>query len=66
MYFDSFADFIAMGGHGLYVWLCYGIAACVLSFNILSPLLKKRHFFNEQTRRLRRERRMAEQEQGTP
>jgi heme exporter protein D len=26
MQFDSFADFIDMGGHGLYVWLAYGTA----------------------------------------
>ena len=24
-YFASWADFLAMGGHGLYVWLAYGI-----------------------------------------
>jgi len=62
MYFDSFSAFIDMGGHGLYVWLCYGIATCVLLFNIVSPLLKTQHFFTEQARRMRREQRMAEQE----
>ncbi|WP_068750299.1 heme exporter protein CcmD, partial [Oleiphilus sp. HI0123] len=25
MSFDSFSEFLNMGGHGLYVWLCYGI-----------------------------------------
>ena len=30
MYFDSFHDFITMGGHGLYVWLSYGIFAVIL------------------------------------
>ncbi|MDO5652043.1 MAG: heme exporter protein CcmD [Moraxella sp.] len=24
-YFESFADFISMGGHGVYVWLCWGL-----------------------------------------
>lgn len=24
-YFHSFNEFIIMGGHGWYVWLCYGI-----------------------------------------
>lgn len=62
MHFDSFADFIAMGGHGLYVWLAYSIAICVLVFNIASPLLTKRQFFHDQARRLRRERQLAEQE----
>ena len=23
LYFDNFSDFIAMGGHGSFVWLCY-------------------------------------------
>ena len=26
MGFENFADFIDMGGHGLYVWLSYAIA----------------------------------------
>ncbi|TQV71428.1 heme exporter protein CcmD [Aliikangiella marina] len=25
MFFDSFADFIHMGGHAVFVWSCYGI-----------------------------------------
>ncbi|NVK10851.1 MAG: heme exporter protein CcmD [Gammaproteobacteria bacterium] len=25
MYFDSFAEFINMGGHGPYVWAAYGV-----------------------------------------
>lgn len=62
MYFDSFSDFVAMGGHGLYVWLCYAIAITIISFNIISPLLKSKHFFTQQSRRLRRERQRAEQE----
>lgn len=24
-YFKTFGDFLAMGGHGFYVWLCYTI-----------------------------------------
>ena len=30
MAFDSFADFIAMGNHGFYVWLAYGTAVVAL------------------------------------
>lgn len=30
LYFESFSDFIAMGGHGFYVWLCYAIVAVAL------------------------------------
>jgi heme exporter protein CcmD len=30
MYFDSFAEFLRMGDHGLYVWVAYGAALLVL------------------------------------
>lgn len=30
MQFDSFAEFIAMGGHALYVWLAYGATVLIL------------------------------------
>lgn len=55
MSFETFADFIAMGGHGLYVWLSYAIALAVIAVNIVNPLLHKRQIFTEQARRLRRE-----------
>lgn len=25
LYFKTFGDFLAMGGHGFYVWLCYAM-----------------------------------------
>jgi len=53
--FESFADFIDMGGHGLYVWLSYAIALIVIVMNIVNPLMQKRQIFSEQARRLRRE-----------
>lgn len=37
MYFDSFAEFLAMGRHGFYVWLAYGFFLLILVWNILSP-----------------------------
>ncbi|WP_149981465.1 heme exporter protein CcmD [Pseudoalteromonas rhizosphaerae] len=30
MQFDSFSDFIAMGGYGFYVWLSFGSCALIL------------------------------------
>ena len=53
--FESFADFIDMGGHGIYVWLSYAIALAVVVINIVNPLMQKRQIFTEQARRLRRE-----------
>jgi len=55
MNFASFAEFVAMGNHGLYVWSAYGISLLVLAFNVGVPLLAKRRYLQEQARRLRRE-----------
>lgn len=55
-HFASFADFLAMGKHGLYVWLSYGIALGIILYNVVAVTLNKRRFFNEAKRRLRRER----------
>jgi heme exporter protein D len=35
--FDSIADFFAMGGYGLYVWVSYGFFAVVMGFNLWLP-----------------------------
>lgn len=53
--FDSLADFIAMGRHGLYVWSAYGFAALVVLYNLVSPLLMQRRLVAEHRRRQRRE-----------
>ena len=43
MQFDSFADFIAMGGHALYVWLAYGATVAILiGSTVALSLAKKR------------------------
>jgi len=55
MAFESFADFINMGGHGLYVWLAYGIATSVVLFNLLSPRMLKKQLVKDHQRKLRRE-----------
>ena len=38
MQFDSFADFIAMGGYGFYVWLSFGSCALILLGILFSSL----------------------------
>ncbi|WP_255852015.1 heme exporter protein CcmD [Marinobacterium rhizophilum] len=55
MKFESMADFIEMGGHGLYVWLAYGIALAIVVLNLVQPLRQTRQFLNQQARRARRE-----------
>lgn len=53
--FATFADFLQMGKHGLYVWLSYGIGVFLLIYNVLSAYWLKRQFFINAKRRLRRE-----------
>lgn len=47
MSFDSFGDFLAMGGHGLYVWLAYGSSLIVIGANVVSVRRERRRFFAE-------------------
>ena len=39
--FHSLAEFFAMGGHGVYVWAVYGVAALVMGALVVRPL--RRH-----------------------
>lgn len=55
MYFESFADLLAMGKHGLYVWSAYGISLAVLALNVALPILARRRYLQDTARRLRRE-----------
>ncbi|MBA4501032.1 heme exporter protein CcmD [Marinobacterium marinum] len=55
MSFNSFSEFLAMGGHGLYVWLSYGLGVAVLAANLIVPKLGRNRLLAEQKRRLRRE-----------
>ena len=55
MFFDSISDFLAMGGHALYVWSSYGIAGVIIVGNIVAPIIKRKQLISQQARRLRRE-----------
>ncbi len=52
--FDSFAAFMAMGGHGVFVWSVYALTLIVLLCLLLAPLRRKRRFIVEQAMMLRR------------
>lgn len=54
MAFSSVGEFIAMGGHGLYVWTAYALGAVVIAFNAASPGRLKKKLITEQKRRERR------------
>lgn len=57
--FDSLADFIAMGKHGFYVWLAYGLTALVVLWNVVEPRLTRKRLLKEQAKRLRMENKYA-------
>lgn len=54
MSFDSFAEFLAMGGHGFYVWWSYLLTAVVVAFVLVWPLWRRRRFLREQRGRIDR------------
>ena len=50
MHFETFTDFINMGGHGLFVWSVYGLGIGILLFNIVRPSIMQQRFFQQQCR----------------
>ncbi|MBC3957525.1 MULTISPECIES: heme exporter protein CcmD [Pseudomonas] len=55
MSFESLADFLAMGRHGLFVWSAYGLCLLVLLVNVALPVLARRRYLQQVARRVRRE-----------
>ncbi len=54
MNFASLAEFLSMGGHGLYVWLSYAAAVAVVAYNVLSVRRANRQFVATAAARRRR------------
>jgi heme exporter protein D len=40
--FQSFSEFIVMGKHGLYVWLCFGLSFLLILFNVFAYQIKRK------------------------
>ncbi|MBF8222324.1 MULTISPECIES: heme exporter protein CcmD [Halomonadaceae] len=59
MAFDSFQDFLAMGGHAPYVWAAWALTAVLLVGSVLHARAERRQLLRELKRRARRERRAA-------
>jgi|AACY02.6.fsa_nt_gi heme exporter protein D len=61
--FDSFSDFLAMGGYASYVWSAYAFFVLVLVFNVLQPVLSRKKYLKQQLRReqVQQERAQAQQ-----
>lgn len=53
--FDSFAEFLAMGEHGLYVWSTYGICISLMAWTAVQPVLARRRYLKDLARRRPRE-----------
>jgi len=60
MQFDSFADFIAMGNHGFYVWISYGACLLLIAGLIVNSTLKDKHVRKEIAKRIKRENRLKQ------
>lgn len=52
---SNFSDAFAMGSHGAYVWLSYGLGLVLLGWNAALPWLARRRYIKKQARRLHRE-----------
>lgn len=59
MEFSSVSEFLAMGRHGFYVWLSYGLTALIVVINIVQPIVRKRQLIKQHIQRLRREKKHA-------
>lgn len=53
--FESLSDFIAMGGHGGFVWVCYTITLVGLVGLIVQPIMAKSAFKKQQQQLARRQ-----------
>ena len=42
MKFESLSDFFHMDGHGVYIWVAYGLTMVVLAANIWWPVMVRR------------------------
>ncbi|WP_027852723.1 heme exporter protein CcmD [Marinobacterium litorale] len=55
MSFNSFSEFLSMGGHGLYVWLSYALGLIVILANLVLPLQAGKRLKQSLARRIHRE-----------
>lgn len=62
MQFENLNDLLIMGGHGTYVWSAYLIMFVTIFLLFWVPLSRKRRFFKQQKRLIRREQYQAEQQ----
>ena len=55
MSFSTFSDFLNMGGHGLYVWLCYGLGLILFCAIWFQSRVQRRKVLRDLAQRYRRQ-----------
>jgi len=55
MAFVSFTEFLAMGGHGLYVWCAYGVFAVLVLCLLIRPLVLQKKLLKDLNSQMQRE-----------
>ncbi|MDG2916338.1 heme exporter protein CcmD [Bisgaard Taxon 10/6] len=58
MFFQSWSDFLNMGGYGFYVWLSYGVSLAAIVGLIVQSYRGKKTILAEVKRELAREQRL--------
>lgn len=58
MFFQSWSDFLNMGGYGFYVWLSYGVSLAAIVGLIVQSYQGKKTILAEVKRELAREQRL--------
>jgi len=64
MAFDSFGEFLQMGGYGFYVWLSFFLSFLVIAGVALDAALGRRRLQRQSQTLQRRKRRLAKRQQS--
>ena len=62
MAFDSLADFLAMGKHGVYVWSSYSLTFFVIAGLLWQARQQRRQFLQDYQQQMKREAQHVNQE----
>ncbi|TCP91277.1 heme exporter protein D [Cricetibacter osteomyelitidis] len=60
MFFETWNDFLNMGGYGFYVWLAYGVSLVTIAGLAVQSIKGKNAIFNEICKEQQREARMKQ------
>ncbi|MDX1678068.1 heme exporter protein CcmD [Arsukibacterium sp.] len=60
MYFQSFSDFLAMGGYGFFVWLSFGLTYLLLTGLIAISMYQQKQFKQQLKATIAREKRVKQ------